>query len=83
MSLGSYISTLETVLDLDVQADLAEERRQADLAFQREQALWVAANALPIVTDASLDTDYRLGYALAALESIARWAPSLAQKVAG
>jgi hypothetical protein len=83
MSLGSYISTLETVLDLDAQADVAAERRHADLAFQREQALWLAANALPIVTDDSLDADYRLGYAMSALERIARWAPALAGRIAG
>ena len=49
MSLGAYISDLEAVLDLDTQANLVEERRRTDLAWQREQALWLAANALPIV----------------------------------
>ena len=81
MTLSAYVSSLEGMLDLDVQADLAEERRRvdlADLAFQREQALWLAAQALPVVTDESLDADYRLGYARAALESIAKWAPALA-----
>lgn len=84
MSLGTYISSLESVMDLDVQADLAEERRQADLAWQREQALWLAANALPVLTDDSLSVDYRLGYARAALERIARFAPAFApQEIAG
>ena len=56
-------SRFEAVLDLDVQADRAEERRQVELDYQREQAVWLARNALPIVTDATLDAAYRLGYA--------------------
>ena len=72
MSLSRYISSLEAAaLDLDAQADLVEERRQADAAWHLAVAREMARTALAVVRDQSRNEWERLGWAASALETIA------------
>jgi hypothetical protein len=72
MNLGGYVTAIEAAaLDLDAQADRAEERRRADVEWHLEIARWVAADALRVVRDEARNEWERLGYASAAVETIA------------
>ena len=72
MTLGACVDSLEAaVLDLDAQADLAEERRRADAAWRLDVARGVARAALQVVHDEARDQWERIGYATSALETIA------------
>jgi hypothetical protein len=56
---------------LDAQADRHEERRRADVEWHLEVARRVAVAALRVVRDEARNEWERLGYASAALETIA------------
>ena len=72
MELSGYVGVLErTSLDLECQADLYEERRQADLAWHLYVAREIARTALAVVRDERRNEWERLGYATSALETIA------------
>jgi hypothetical protein len=72
MSLSSYVTAIEAAaLDLDAQADRHEERRRADVEWHLEVARRVAVAALRVVRDEARNEWERLGYASAALETIA------------